>query len=245
MKRLNVDGYIIDDQDRWLYDLLEIPNLTLAKLRAFLIEADGDDVELTINCFGGAVWPAEAMYAELRDYKGPSVARITGLSASASSFLMLGCQKVTSSPMGSIMIHNAQSYAEGDHRDMEHAADVLKHNDEVIRNAYELKTGRSRNDLKKYMDNETWLTPQEALEIGIIDEIELKEGETLTDPKFSMLLPARMSNCFSPGKMHQLADRMKSPEDAPAQPIDSGDVSRPVSIEQQTRFLNIRKKIIE
>lgn len=249
MKRLNVDGYIIDDMDRWLYDLFEIPNLTLAKLRAFLVEANGDDIELAINCYGGDVFSAEAMYSELRGYAGKSVARVIALSASASSFLMLGCQRVTSSPMGSIMIHNAQSGAEGDYRDMEHAADVLKHVDEVIRNAYEAKTKKSRNDLKKYMDKETWLTPQEALELGIIDEIELKEGETLSDPKFSQLLPTGITNCFNPVKMHQLAERMKQ-NPATEPPNDSGDVSRPVSEhnqspEQKALIQSVRNKIFD
>jgi len=244
MKRLNIDGYIIDDQDRWLYDLLEIPNLTLAKMRAFLVEAAGDDIELVINCMGGDVWSASSMYAELRDYKGGSTAKVIGLSASASSFLMLGCQKVIAAPMASIMMHNASSYAAGDYREMEHTADVLKHVDETIRNAYELKTGKSRANLKKYMDNETWLTAQDGLELGIVDEIDLKDGEVLTEQRFSQLLPARMSNCFSPEKMHQLARKMaEKPPEQP--PNDSGDTSRPVSEYQSARIRNIRRKITE
>jgi len=249
MKRLNIDGYIIDEMDRWLYDLLEIPYLTLTKMRAFLVDAEDDDIELWINCFGGDVWTAASMYAELRGYAGNSMAKIVGISASASSFVMLGCEKVIASPMASIMIHNAQTGAQGDYRTMQHTAEMLKQTDETIRNAYEIKTGKSRDYLKEYMDNETWLSPQDALSIGVVDEIELKDGETLTEPKSSMLLPVRMSNCFSPGKMHQLAERMaeKQPEQ-PEQPIDSGDVSRPVSeilSEQRSRFLNIRKKIYQ
>lgn len=243
--KLNIDGYIIDEQDKWMYDLFEIPYLTLAKMRAFLVEANGDDIELTINCFGGDVWTSAAIYAELRAYSGKSLANIVGLSASASTFLMLGCQKVIASPMASIMIHNAQSSSDGDYREMEHTAAVLKQVDETIRNAYEIKTGKSRDELKKYMDDETWLSPQDALELGIIDEIDLKDGEVLSDPKYSMLMPSRMTNCFNPAKMHQLAAKMAEQPKEPEQPKDSRDESRPVSIEQKTRFMNIRRKLYE
>ena len=267
MKKLNIDGYIIDDQDRWLYDMFEVPYVTLPIMRAFLAKADGDEIELVINCFGGDCWSAASIYAELRAYKGKSTARVIGLSASASSFLMLGCDRVIASPMAQIMIHNAQTAASGDHREMAHTAAVLQQVDETIRNAYEIKTGKSRDALKKYMDAETWLTPQDALEVGIIDEIDLKDGEVLTAPKASMLTPSRVSAVFNPDKMHAVARRLgieppsnaapepepepepivepePAPEEVPAEDTnDSGGVSRPVSDTQRQWFNEIKKKL--
>lgn len=242
MKRLNLDGYIIDDGDRWIYDWLKIPNMTLAKMRAFLVDAAGDDVEIAVNCSGGDVFSASAIYGELRTYKGKTQAVVLGLSASAASFLMLGCEKVIASPMAQIMIHNSSSFAAGDHREMQHTADFLKSIDETIRNAYELKTGKSRDELTQYMDNETWLTAQDALKLGIVDEIYLKDGEELSSPASSMLLAARASNCFSPENLHKLAVQLKPPEQPPN---DSGDTSRPVSEYQKALIRNIRRKIIE
>jgi len=268
MKRLNVDGYIINEQDKWIYDLFEVPCLTLPMLRAFLADAKKEDIGLFINCYGGDVWTASSMYDELRSYEGTSFAKIIGLSASASSFLMLGADKVISSPMGSIMIHNAQTGAEGDYREMEHTAAMLKQTDETIRNAYEIKTGKSREDLAKYMDNETWITPQEALELGLIDEIDLKDGEKLTAAKSSMLSSSKIAACFNPMKMHEIAAKFKDTpkaEDTPAEippeveapavlpivpgtPNDNGEVTQPVADNQQAEQDNehqnaLRKKI--
>jgi ATP-dependent protease ClpP protease subunit len=245
MRRLNVDGYIIDDGDRWFYDWLKIPNMTLAKMRAFLVEAAGEDIELGINCMGGDVWAASSMYGELRAYKGNSQALVLGLSASASSFLMLGCSKVIAAPMAQIMMHNASSYAAGDHREMAHTAEVLKQCDETIRNAYELKTKKSREELAQYMDNETWLTAQDALTLGIIDEIDLKDGEELSAPQSSMLLASRVGNCFTPDKLHQLAQRIQEPQpnDPPndGSEIDAGLYRR--MAEQRNLFRRITTKI--
>ena len=237
MKRINIDGYIIDEQDRWVYDLFEVPYVTLGKLRAFLFDAKDSDIELVINCFGGDVWTAATAYDELRNYKGNSTARVAGVSASASSFLMLGCNKVVASPMASIMIHNSQTHAEGDYRAMEHAAEVLRSINNTIINAYEIKTGKSRDELQKYMDDETWLTAQDALELGIIDEILLKDGEKLSEIKASAVVSSRIAACFNPLKMHAIAAQLHPPD-------DSGDVSRPVSDSQKDQFRSIRNKIL-
>jgi ATP-dependent Clp endopeptidase proteolytic subunit ClpP len=243
MKKLNVDGYIIEEMDRWLYDYFEVPHVTLNIVRAFLEDAKNDDIELVINCFGGDVWTAASIYAELRAYKGNSTSRIIGISASASSFMMLGTQKVIASPMATIMIHNAQSMAAGDYREMEHTAEILRQMDKTIINAYEIKTGKKREDLAEFMDNETWMTAQDALSLGIIDEIDLKEGEKLSDAKQGMVMASasKIAACFNPTRMHAMAIKLK--EDTPIN--ENGEETQPVSDmeEQKKYFRNVRKKL--
>ena len=260
MKKINVDGYIIDEQEKWMYDLFEVPCFTQSKLRAFLDDAGGEDVELIINCFGGDVWSAASMYADLRAYEGKSTSKITGISASASSFMMLGTDRVTASPMATVMVHNAQSQASGDYRAMEHAAEFLKQTNETIINAYEIKTKKSRDELAKYMDNETFLTVQDALALGIIDEIDLKEGEKITDVKQSAIASSRIAACLSPGNMHKALEKLKALQSEAAQkggflvqekPGDgeitneNRDESQPVSDMQKTLFHNIKTKLLE
>ena len=47
--------------------------------------------------------------------------------------------KVLMSPTAQMMIHNVTTYAEGDYRDMEHTAEILKNANDTIANAYRLK----------------------------------------------------------------------------------------------------------
>ena len=253
MKRLNIDGYIIDEQEKWIYDFFEVPYLTLAKLRAFLNDAGKDEIELAINCYGGDVFTAESMYSELRDYKGKSTSKIIGISASASSFLMLGTDRVIASPMATVMMHNAQGGANGDYRVMEHRASVLKQIDEIIRNAYEIKTGKSREELAKYMDKETWLTAQDALNIGIIDEIDLKDGEKLSEIKQSAFISNKIAACLNPVKMQEMAAMLNKtsneeipPKEKPKEEPKSNenrDESQPVSDNQREQFNKLTIKI--
>lgn len=235
MNRLNIEGYIIADEDRAMYDFFEVPYISLGVLRAFLTSAEGEDIEANINSVGGDVVAASAMYTELRNYSGKSTAIITGMSASASSLLMLGFDKVIGTPTASIMIHNVSTGAQGDYRVMEHTAKVLKVMNETILNAYEVKAGdkTDRDTFRKYLDAETWLTVQDALEIGLIDEIELKEGETLSAPKHSMLT-SRMAACFSPEKMRAYVDILK--------PTENRGECQPVT--DKFSSASIRKKLL-
>jgi hypothetical protein len=70
---------------------------------------------------------------------------------------------------GLYMIHNAHSSADGDYRDMQMSADALREIDEGIINAYERKTGRSREEIQALMDNDTYMSPQKAIENGFAD----------------------------------------------------------------------------
>ncbi len=242
MKRINLEGYIISEEDRWIYDYFEVPYSSIGMIRAFLADANGEDIEAYINSAGGDVIAASAMYNELRKYAGNSTAIVTGMSASASTLLMLGFDKVVGTPTSSFMIHNISTGAQGDYRVMEHTAEMLKVMNETLINAYEAKAGDkvNRETLQKYLDAETWMSAQDALAIGLIDEIELKEGEVLTTPKQSMLTN-RMAACFSPEKMRVYAERLK-PEQTTNQTEDGGEC-QPVSDINPTA--SIRKKLLD
>ena len=69
------------------------------------------------------------------------------------------------------MMHNVSSKAQGDYRDMEHRAEVLKTANKSIANAYKEKTGLSDTELFKLMDKETWMSAEEAVKNKFVDEV--------------------------------------------------------------------------
>jgi len=70
-----------------------------------------------------------------------------------------------------MMIHNASTMAMGDKEEMEKQVEVLASIDETLSNVYQAKTGLSKDKVNQMMDDETWLTSGEALELGFVDEI--------------------------------------------------------------------------
>lgn len=174
--KINIKGVIIPNDYKWVYDLFGIDNITPNDLNAKLEEASGADVEVLINSSGGDVFSGSEMYTSLMSYKGNVVTKVVGVAASAASLPAMAGKPAMISPTAQIMVHNVSRGAQGDYRELGHAAEMAKNYNKSIANAYMLKSGMGQKDLLRMMDNETWLTAQQALEYGLVDEIMFDDG---------------------------------------------------------------------
>lgn len=218
-KTINIKGVIVSDDEKWIYDWFDIAATSPADVNAALEEADGEDVDVIVNSPGGSVYAGNEIYTALKSYKGRSFGKIVGLAASAASFAVLGCDTVAISPPGQIMVHNAWSRVAGDYRDMEHGAEFLRKTNTSIINVYRLKTGKTEDELRAMMDKETWMTAQEALEHGFVDEIMFDEQKQLAaSASTSVLLPPEVVN-----KIRQLMAKEISQPTTPAQQLEQNE----------------------
>ena len=124
-----------------------------------------------LNSPGGDCIAASQIYTMLMDYKGNVTIRIDGIAASAASVIAMAGTCVQMAPTSLMMIHNPMTIAMGDKEDMKKAIEMLDEVKESIINAYELKTGLSRDKLSHLMDNETWMNAKRAVELGFADEV--------------------------------------------------------------------------
>ena len=127
------------------------------------------NITVWINSPGGDCFAAAQIYNMLRDYKGHVTVKIDSLAASAASVIAMAGDEVLISPTGMFMIHNPSTVAMGDHGDLEKAIDMLNEVKNSIINAYQAKTGLSRNKLSKLMEDETWMDANKAVEFGFAD----------------------------------------------------------------------------
>lgn len=164
---IKINGAIVGNDDKWIYDWCEIEAFCPRDLN--LVE--GQDVDIEINSPGGYIYPASEIYTALMQHKGNVNITITGRAASAASVIAMAGTHVKMSPTAQMMIHNVSASGAGDYRDFEHYAEQLRKSNDTIANAYMLKTGKTRDEILKLMDYETWFTPEEALEEGFIDEV--------------------------------------------------------------------------
>ncbi|MCM3567859.1 head maturation protease, ClpP-related [Neobacillus mesonae] len=169
--KINIKGPIIPSSNQWIYDWFGIDAVSPKKISDHLMNANNQDLEVEINSSGGSVFDASEIYTALKDYSGNVTVKIVGIAASAASVIAMAGNKIMMSPTSQMMIHNASVMAQGDYRDMDQASGFLKNVNQTIANAYSLKSGKSYDELLSMMDAETWLTPQQALEHNLIDEI--------------------------------------------------------------------------
>ncbi len=160
---LFLGGEITDDE----------ANLVIAQL--LFLEADDPDKDifLYINSPGGSVSAGLAIYDTIRYLKCEVVTICVGLAASMGAFLLAAGAKGKRKalPNCEIMIHQPSGGAYGQ------ASDVKIHADHIIKTRKKLneilaeRTGRPLEVIEEATERDNFLTAEEALEFGIIDEI--------------------------------------------------------------------------
>lgn len=168
--KINVKGVIISNDEKWIYDWFEMENTSPNDVLNQL-PYDNSDVEVVVNSGGGSVFAGSEIYTALKEYPGNVTVKVVGVAASAASVIAMAGNKVVISPTAQIMIHNVSSVSGGDYRALQHDADMLKNYNKSIANAYQLKSGKSQDEILHLMNKETWFNAQQALEYGLVDEI--------------------------------------------------------------------------
>ncbi|MGA3825355.1 head maturation protease, ClpP-related [Pseudomonas chlororaphis] len=124
------------------------------------------------NSVGGDLFDGLAMHNALARLGERCTGRIDALAASAASVAVCGAHKVVIASNAMLMIHNPWTYASGDAEDFRKVADVLDQTMEAIIAAYKAKAPDiDEAELRQLVDAETWLTANEAVALGLADEI--------------------------------------------------------------------------
>lgn len=136
-------------------------------------------VLLRINSPGGIVFEAVAMRSILVNAGFEEITvRVEGLCASAATILAtIPSAHVQIAEGSEFMIHNPWTIAWGFASDLEHEAEHLRSMENTIRSFYAAKSGQEDEQLKAWMDDETWMSAEEAVERGFCDELLKAEAE--------------------------------------------------------------------
>ena len=174
---IRIEGEIKENQSFWA--MLFGENEQLAKdVREQIAEFNGKPLTVWINSEGGECIAASVMYTALMEHKGGTVVKVDGKAISAASVVAMAGEKVLMSPTAVMMIHNPLTAVEGEVKDMEKAIRVLKEVKETILNAYCNKCKKkTRNEIAKMMDEETWMSAQKAIDLGFADGILYSDGQ--------------------------------------------------------------------
>jgi ATP-dependent Clp protease, protease subunit len=132
------------------------------------IAAD-EEVILEMNSYGGDVFLGIDICNTLRAHAGHVTGIITGIAASAASIALMGANTIKAYSNTQIMIHNAWTIVAGNAKELRKAADDLDSIGESVLASY---TDRVDADqVKKLLEEETFLSATKAKEIGLIDEV--------------------------------------------------------------------------
>ena len=152
----------------------DLANIVVAQLLYLESEDSSADIFFYINSNGGSVHAAQAIYYAMQ-YVRPDVATLAfGTAASAASFILTGGApgKRFALPHTKILLHQPwASGIQGQVSDLEITAKQMVKTKEEMLKIYSKTTGKTIAKLRKDMDRDFWLTPEEAVEYGLIDKV--------------------------------------------------------------------------
>ena len=206
-RTLTLDGVIAEES--WFDD-----DVTPKIFREQLNAGTGD-IELWVNSPGGDCVAASQIYTMLIEYKGNVTVKIDGIAASAASVIAMAGTEVLMAPTSLLMLHNPLTVAIGDSEEMQKAIAMLDEVKESIINAYALKTGLSRLKISNFMDAETWLNAQKAIELGFADSMLTR------DTAVTNAIPITGYQFSRRAVTNSLLDKLPKPEPKfPAEPLE-------------------------
>ena len=132
---------------------------------------DVENITLHINSPGGSVFSAVAIANTLKNHKAKITANIDGLAASAATIITSACDIVKMPKNALFMVHNPITFAYGNNQDMQKTLEMLNKVKNSIIETYLNKAKTDKETLSELMDNETWMSAEEAKEYGFVDEI--------------------------------------------------------------------------
>ena len=148
-------------------------NLVVAQLLFLEMENPDSDISLYINSPGGSVTAGMAIFATM-NYIKPDVRTVCiGMAASMGAFLMMAGKKGKrlALPNSEIMIHQPLGGAQGQATDVAIRAEWLMKTKEKMTRMMSEMTGQDIERVKQDVERDYFMSAEEALQYGIIDEI--------------------------------------------------------------------------
>ncbi len=148
---------------------------TLVTAQLLFLEAENPrkDVAIYINSPGGVVSSGLAIYDTMQ-YVRPRISTLCiGQAASMGSLLLAGGEagKRLALPNARIMIHQPSGGIQGQAADIEiQAREILKLR-ASLNEIYARHTGKTLSEIEASVDRDTFMSPEEAKEFGLIDEV--------------------------------------------------------------------------
>lgn len=148
-------------------------------------------ITVYLNSPGGEVFDGIAIHTALAMSKAHVTTFVTGVAASAASFIAMAGDTIKMARNATMMIHDASGLAWGNAETMRSEADLLDKLSDNIADMYAMQAGGTAEDWRAAMKRETWYTGREALDAGLIDEItepDVPQEEVLPANRLSLAL---------------------------------------------------------
>ncbi|MDO8557556.1 MAG: ATP-dependent Clp endopeptidase proteolytic subunit ClpP [Candidatus Jorgensenbacteria bacterium] len=156
-----------------------VANSVIAQLLLLDHEDSKKDIQIYINSPGGSVTAGLAIYDTMQFVKAPVSTICVGMAASMGAVLLASGAKGKrfALPNSEILLHQVMGGVEGQAIEIEITAKHILKIKERLNQILVKHTGQKTEKIEKDTDRDFYLTPQEAKEYGLVDEVLRKNGK--------------------------------------------------------------------
>lgn len=191
------------------------------------LEAHTGDITVRINSPGGDTFAGMQIYNMLKEYNGNVKIIVDSLAASAASFIAMAGDEIVMNTGSMMMIHKSHIVAWGNEDEILGVIELLRKTDDNMASIYSARTGKSVEEIKELLAKETWMTAEEAVEMGFADSA--VAGKTkLADIVKSALGYSQEVQDAAKQPMLSLQARLKSETKKKVEEANATDTTPPV-----------------
>ncbi|MFN2322893.1 MAG: ATP-dependent Clp protease proteolytic subunit [Trueperaceae bacterium] len=151
----------------------EVANVMVAQLLLLDSQSSEQPINLFVNCPGGEVYAGLAIYDTMQYIRAPVHTNCVGIAMSMGSIILMAGEKGhrVALPNSRVMIHAGSAGFRGNTPDLEvQAREVLALRD-ILEGIYARHTGHEPEKLRRDMERDNFMNPDEALAYGLIDRV--------------------------------------------------------------------------
>lgn len=129
------------------------------------------EITLRMHSPGGNVFDGMTIFNAIEEHSATVKGQVDGMCGSICSVIAMACNTLTMAKGSMMMIHNASGGSFGNATEMRKTADLLDQIDGILLKTYQAKTAMPVREIKKMMDEETYMTADKAKSLGFCDAV--------------------------------------------------------------------------
>jgi ATP-dependent Clp protease protease subunit len=181
-------------------DCIGSGSLSSAYIQTQLHAAAGANVEVHISSVGGSAFDAIAIYDLLKKYPGNVTTYIDALAASAASIVAMAGKQIVMSKYALLMIHKPMVGSGGNADELLKDVQMLNVVQSRLAQIYMDKSGLDGVTVNSLINSVTWMTADQALNLGFVDAIEDYSDTIINSAlikKYTDTAPAVYQRCIN------------------------------------------------
>lgn len=180
---------------------------------------DADTIELHINSNGGSVKEGVAIYSQLKQAACKKIGYVDGVAYSVAFLILQACDERVMGLGTSALVHNMWMSVDGNSKELRKAADDLDVLMESNRKIFLERSNLEEQQLIEMMEAETFLTPDQCLEYGLIDKIDSYQADEKDIQEKLMAQVQQLSGVIAQQKsLRELMQSLQRPVVVPPAP---------------------------